>query len=162
MDFLDRAIAFLSRCLVVVGAVLLTAMMLLACANMVFRAFGMPITGTYEMMGFFGAVVVALGLASTQREGGHIALTLLKGRLPAAIERLIDAVSQLACTAFFGLIALETSKWATSLMESGEYSETLQIAYYPFPFAVAAGCGVLALTLFLQFLRTAQAFWGAK
>jgi TRAP-type C4-dicarboxylate transport system permease small subunit len=162
MDVLDRAIAFFSRCLVVIGAVLLAGMMLLACANMVFRAFGMPIMGTYELMGYLSAVVVAFGLASTQREGGHIALTLLAGRLPVVIERLIDAVSQLACTVFFGLIALKTSEWATYLMESGEYSETLQFAYYPFPFAVAAGCGVLALTLFLQFLRSLFALGGAK
>jgi hypothetical protein len=35
----------------------------------------------------------------------------------------------------------------------GEYSETLRIPYYPFAYAVAAGCFLLALTLLLDFLE---------
>jgi hypothetical protein len=38
-------------------------------------------------------------------------------------------------------------------METGEVTETLQIIYYPFTYAVAFGCLVLSLTLLTDFIR---------
>jgi TRAP-type C4-dicarboxylate transport system permease small subunit len=153
MQLLKRINNALSRLLLVISGLLLTAMMLLACSNMVLRAFGHPVQGTYELMGFFGAVTIAFGLASTQKQKGHIALTVLAGVFPKRIERAIDMLSSLATCAFFGLIAWRTAKYALNLAAMGEYSETLRVPYYPFPMAVAAGCALLALTLFIDFLE---------
>ncbi|MBG0777644.1 MAG: TRAP transporter small permease [Desulfovibrionaceae bacterium] len=133
------------------GAVLV-GMMLMACANMVLRAVWEPLKGTYELMGFGGALVTAFGLAGTQLVKGHIALTIMAGVFPRRVERAVDAVANLGCGVFFALVAWRTALWSLSLVESGELSETLRFAYYPFPFAVAFGCLVLAVALLSDFV----------
>ncbi len=138
------------------GGALLVAMMLLAGANMLFRGIWVPIMGSYELMGFFGALTIAFGLGATQRAKGHIALTILSGVFPPAVEKVIDALCHLAGSLFFGFVAWRTSVWAWSLIESGELSETLHFPYYPFPFALALGVGALALALFCDFLLVLQ------
>ena len=150
MQTLDAIARALSRFLLGLGAIVLTAMMCLACANMVLRAVGLPIKGAYELMGYCGALAAALALAATQRAKGHIALTLLKGFFPRSVDAAIDAASSLAGAVFFGLVAWRTGLWARSLMVTGELSETLRVAYYPFPFIMAAGCALMALILVLD------------
>ncbi len=129
------------------GGIVLLGMMLLACANMLFRATWEPIKGSYELMGFFGALVAGFSLGNTQDHKGHIALTVLAGLFPKRVERAVDAITSLGCAVFFGLIAWRTGVWACSLIRTGELSETLHMPYYPFPFAVALGILALAVTL---------------
>lgn len=144
----------LSRVLLAVGGLVLVAMTLLACANMFMRgALNDPIRGTYELMGFLGALVCSLALAPTQIRKGHIALTMFQGKLPARMEQAIDAFSHLCCGVFFGLVAWRTTLYARSLIEFGELSQDLHIIFHPFVFMVAFGCGVLALTLLTDLLR---------
>jgi len=147
MRHFNRFNTAVSNILLVLAGALLTAMMVLACANMVLRFFDRPVLGTYELMGFMGALVTALALAGTQLKGGHIALTVMAGMLPKPLERAIDAISSLACAAFFALAAWRTTIWGTTLIDTGELSETLRIPYHPFVFITALGCAMLALTL---------------
>lgn len=144
--------SFCNRILLWIGGFVLLGMMLLACANMFSRAIWTPIKGSYELIGFFGALVAAFSLGNTQENKGHIALTLLSGMLSRRVERGIDAFAALVCAALFGLIAWRTGVWAWSLVQTGELSETLRIIYYPFAFAVALGVLALALTLLCDFL----------
>ncbi len=44
---------------------------------------------------------------------------------------------------------------AATLRATGELTETLRIIYYPFTYAVAVGCVVLALVLVTDFLQLA-------
>jgi len=153
MKILTRLSAFLSNLLLWIGGAALILMMLLACANMLLRGVWVPVKGTYELMGFFGALTAAFALGHTQMRKGHIALTVLAGKLPKRVERLIDAFSLFVCAVFFALVARQTCLWAYSLIKTGELSETLEFAYYPFPFAVAASALVLALVLITDCLK---------
>ena len=158
MKTLIRVSAFISSLLLWIGGAALILMMLLACANMLLRGVWIPIKGTYELMGFFGALAAAFALGHTQIRKGHIALTVLAGKFPKQAERLIDIFSFLICTVFFALIGWRTAAWAYSLIQTGELSETLEIVYYPFPLALAAGALVLALALLTDCL---QALYGS-
>jgi hypothetical protein len=40
------------------------------------------------------------------------------------------------------------------LRETGEVTETLQIIYYPFTYAVALGCLIMAFTFLVDFLKS--------
>ncbi|MGA9178233.1 MAG: TRAP transporter small permease, partial [Desulfobacterales bacterium] len=42
---------------------------------------------------------------------------------------------------------------ATTLMNTGEITETLRIIYYPFTYGVAFGCAALSLVLFTDLVR---------
>lgn len=151
---LDAVVSALSKILLVLGCVMLVGMTALACANMFMRgAMNDPIQGTYEMMGFCGALVCAFALAPTQVRKGHIALTMLQGKFPPMVERGFDALSHLCCTVFFGLCAWRTTKYAMDLIEFGELSQDLLIPFHPFVLCVAFGVGVLTLALLSDFLK---------
>ncbi len=154
IDTLDRISRTLAKALTLFAGLMLVSMMLLACANMVSRAVWLPIQGTFELMGFFGAVTTAFALAFAQLNKSHISVGILMKYLPKAVRRILDALTSLASCAFFALIGTETSKWANYLVSTGELSETLRIAYHPFVFATATGCLLMAFVLFVDTLKT--------
>ena len=47
----------------------------------------------------------------------------------------------------------QIAKYATTLLQTGEVTETLRFAYYPFTYGVALGCIALALALLVDFLK---------
>ncbi|WP_207261988.1 TRAP transporter small permease [Desulfovibrio sp. Huiquan2017] len=154
MRFLDRASELTAKALAVLAGVFLVSMMLLACANMVLRSvFGTPVQGTFELMGFLGAVVASFSLAFAQRRKAHIAVGILLSRFPAWFRRLADAATNGLSCGFFLLAGIETWKWALFLVQTGEVSETLQIVFHPFVFASAAGCLALAFVLAVDTLK---------
>lgn len=134
-----------------IALVLLTG---LAAGNMLFRVVYVPIPGSYELIGFLGALAVAFALAFTQIRGGHIIVNIVSDHFSARVNRVLDQINYAVNTIFFGLITWQIFKWSLKIWRSGEVSETLRIVYHPFIAAVALGFGVLSLTLFLQFLRS--------
>ncbi len=156
IDTLDKISGFIAKCLTMLAGLFLVAMMLLACANMVLRAVWVPVQGTFELMGFMGAVVAAFpGVRTTPKS--HIAVGILLKRFPMFIRRTADAATSLVSCGFFALAGLETWKWAAYLVETGEVSETLMIIYHPFVFATSAGCLALAFVLLVDTLKTLTA-----
>ena len=157
IHLLDKISGVIAKVLTGLAGLFLVAMMALACANMVLRAVWVPVQGTYELMGFFGAVVAAFSLALAQRMKAHIAVGMLLARFPAPVRRAADALTNAASCAFFLLAGVETWKWAAFLVQTGEISETLQIIYHPFVFAASAGCLALAFVLAVDTLKSLTA-----
>lgn len=137
----------ISLTLLAIAGFFMLIMVLLACSNMLLRAFWQPIKGTFELMGFSGALAAAFSLAATQRGKGHITVTLLKGRLPYWAEKSLVSFSFMVSGAFFMLVSWQCSQRAMGIWRIGELSETLQFAYYPVVFAVALGVAALAFGL---------------
>jgi TRAP-type C4-dicarboxylate transport system permease small subunit len=136
-----------------VSAAAVMFIMLLTCADVVMRLFGRPIPGTYELVGYFGAVIVAFAMAYTFVERGHISVELLVNRLPARPRAFIEGTGYLLSAILFGLLAWQSQVYAMDLLESGEVSPTIGFPTWPFVFSLTAGCGMLSLVLFLDALR---------
>jgi TRAP-type C4-dicarboxylate transport system permease small subunit len=130
-----------------VAAASVTAMMLLTCSDVVLRLFRRPIPGTYEMVGFLGAIFVSFSLAYTSLERGHISVGFLVQKLPQGAQIVIDRINSGICTFLFGLVAWQSFAYATDLKRAGEVSMTLQIPIYPFVYGISLGCGLLAIVL---------------
>lgn len=154
MELLDRVSHFLNQVFIWIAGIFLAAMVLLACANIFFRLVWVPVRGTFELMGYFGAVVTALTLGYTQSKGGHIAVDILVLRFSPKTKRFLQGTNNLICLIFFALVAWQVTKYARNLWITGEVTETLGIIYYPFTYGVAAGCAVLCLVFFSDFLKT--------
>jgi len=128
--------------------------MLLACGNMVLRVPGYPIEGTYELVGFFAAIVAAFALGYTQLEKGHIRVDILVSRLPLRVQVVLDTITHFFSVILFALASWRVAVFARSYWKAGEVSETLNIIYYPFTYAVALGCAFISLVLILDFVKT--------
>jgi TRAP-type C4-dicarboxylate transport system permease small subunit len=144
---MERFSSVLNRILMGIGGFFLAALVILTCANIFLRAVWVPVRGTFELMGFFGAVVTAFALGHTQRSKGHIAVDILLNAFAPNIRRVLMIFSYGLCAVFAGLAAWQVTVKAMVLLRTGEVTETLRMIYYPFTFAVALGCLVLAVSL---------------
>lgn len=161
MTGLDRVMRFLNRLLVFLGGMFLVGMVALTCANIASRVVWVPIRGTFELMGYFGAVVTAAALAYTQLNRGHIAVNVLISRFSQKAQQRLNAFNNMACTLFFALVTWQMVLKAHGFMTTGEVSETLRMVFYPFTYAVAAGCGVMTLVFLLDLLQAVTGSRGA-
>jgi len=151
---LDKISAFLVRLLSWIGGFFLVGMIFLTCANILCRFVWVPIKGTFELMGFFGAIVTAFALGYTQMKRGHIAVNILVDTFPEKTRKIVAVINHAGCCLFFGIAAWQISIKATTLMNTGEVTETLRIIYYPFTYGVAFGCVALSLILFTDLIKS--------
>jgi len=154
MDFLDKISRFLNKILVWMAVVFLVAMMFLTCSNIFLRMLWLPVKGTFELMGYFGAIVTAFALGYTQIKRGHIAVTILVDSFSKRARKILTGTNNLTCMLFFALAAWQSGKYATSLLKAGEVTETLRIIYYPFTYGVALGFALLSLAFLVEILQS--------
>jgi TRAP-type C4-dicarboxylate transport system permease small subunit len=138
----------------IASGVSLLALTLLATGNVALRIFHVPVGGTYEIVSFLGAIVIAGALGYTQKRKDHIVVDILSEKFPAPVKRALDRVSFTLILAFFSIVSWQTFVYGKRLMLTGEMSETLKIAYYPFVFLVSLGFAVLGLTILLDLIET--------
>ena len=144
---------YTSNVLVFIAGIFLIAMIVLTCANIFSRLFWIPVRGTYELMGFMGAVVASFALGYTQIKRGHIAVNILVNSFSEKTQRILNGVNHTVCMVFFSLAAWKISEKATTIKNTGEVTETLRIVYHPFVYGVAIGCAVLALVFFADIVK---------
>ena len=153
MAFLDKLSHILNQILIWVACCFLGAMILLACANIFLRLVWVPVAGTFELMGYFGAVLTAFALGYTQMGRGHIAVDVLVLKFSKGTRRTLNAFNCFICMIFFAIVTWQVAKYATTLWKTGEVTETLRIIYYPFTYGVALGCATLSLVFLVDFLK---------
>jgi len=153
MVILDRISHYLNHILIFIAGLFMIAMIFLTCANVFLRFVWIPVSGTFELMGYFGAVLTAFALGYTQIRRGHIAVDIVVLRFSKKTQGILNAINNVIGVVFFALVAWQISKYATTLWETGEVTETLQIIYYPFTYGVALGCGALSLVFLIDFLK---------
>ncbi|HAJ28139.1 MAG TPA: TRAP transporter small permease, partial [Syntrophus sp. (in: bacteria)] len=118
MQRVDRLVNTASRNVNTIAGAAVMAMMLLTCADVVMRLFDRPIPGTYEIIGFLGALAVAFALAQTSVEKGHIAVDLLVNLLPPRVQIILDVFAALTGTAIFAAITWQSALYAVDLSQS--------------------------------------------
>lgn len=145
-DFL-RSVQWLSVLLNYIAGWALVGMTGLTCADVVLRAFRRPILGTYEIVGFLGAVVISFALAETTLKRGHVAVEALVKHLPLKVQGVIYFITHLLSLFLFGLITYECWIYARDLKASGEVSLTLKIPFYPIMYGIACSAIMVCLIL---------------
>lgn len=153
MEILERIRNLFDKAFLFLGGVAVLALMTLATGNVCLRIFGLPYRGAYELVSFLGAVVTAFALGYTQRRKSHIVVDILTETFPEGRKRILDGISYLMGVLFFAIISWVIFRWGMRIAASGEVSETLKIAYYPFVYCVALGFAFLCLTLIMDFLN---------
>jgi len=153
---LERITRFLNQMFMLIAGVFLIAMIFLTCANVFFRLVWVPVSGTFELMGYFGAVLTALALGYTQIKRGHISVDIVVLGFSKTGQRVLTIINDAICMVFFAVVSWQIAKYAKTLWRTGEVTETLQIIYYPFTYGVALGCAVLSLVFLTDFLKQIQ------
>ena len=153
MELLDKISVTLNKIVIWIAGFFLVVMILLTCANIFLRLVWIPVKGTFELMGFFGAIITALALGYTQINRGHVGIDILVNQFSKKTQRILNGTNYFICMIFFALAGWQTGKWATTLWKTGEVTETLRIIFYPFTYGVALGCMLLSFVLLVDFLK---------
>jgi len=140
---------------VFLGGCFLVMMIFLTCANILLRQFGVPVRGTFEIMGFLGAVIFAFSLGYSHEKKEHLYVSIIFDRFPEKVKKAARVINSIVCIFFFSLVSWQLAKKALILKNVHEVSETLRIAYYPFILVFSFGVAVLVLyfvyELFIKF-----------
>jgi TRAP-type C4-dicarboxylate transport system permease small subunit len=162
MPVLEKIIRNLNLLFIWVAGICLTAMILITCANIFLRLVWIPVKGTYELMGFFGAIVTAFSLGYVQMNKAHTRVDILVDSFPGKLQVVLNAVNLFICTIFFVIAGWYIGKYAATLSSTGEVTETLRIVYYPFTYGVAGGCFLIALVMLAEILKLFYEHWGSQ
>jgi len=152
---LDRLVSIEKKlCLVgmIISGALLLGLVILAACNMVCRLLDMPISASYELSGFAGALMAALALAETQRQRGHVELDFFTRSYSLRVRRWIGTFNVFAGAILMFLLAYQLSFRAASLLQAGEVSETLKLPYPWLMVGVVLGLLLLGLSFLTDFI----------
>lgn len=153
MAVFTREVRRLSEFLNLVAGWALVGMTALTCADVILRIFRHPILGTYEIVGFLGAIVASFAMAHTTILRGHVAVELLVMRLPHKVQVVIYLIIHVLSIALFALIAYESILFGNDLRLANEVSLTLQIPFFPVLFGISFASMVVCLVLLVDFWR---------
>jgi TRAP-type C4-dicarboxylate transport system permease small subunit len=155
---MKRLLDCLTQVQTLIAGIFLVLMVLLTSANIVGRQAGIPISGTFEAMGFLGAVVFGLSLAFSHSKKEHLYVSIIFDSFPKRIQRAARFVSNLGSIVLFSSLGVQLVRNGLNLRRVNEVSETLRIPYYPVVFILAFGVAVLVLLLLYElFVVTGEA-----
>ncbi len=129
------------------GAILLTLMMLLTVVDVILRYLGRPITGTFELMSFAGAMVTGLALAQSSLDGAHVNVDIFVSAISSGKRKVLLVFNRVIGVSLFALLAWALFAKGNDLYNTGEVSLTLQVPYYPVAYGLSFCCAVECMVL---------------
>ncbi|OPY69857.1 MAG: Tripartite ATP-independent periplasmic transporter [Syntrophorhabdaceae bacterium PtaU1.Bin034] len=151
----QRFIYLLSRLMQVIAGIALCFMMSLTTCDVILRAFGKPIIGTYEMVSFTGGVVIGFSVPITSWVRGHIFVDFFYQKFSKMWQNLFNVCTRILSLAFFVFLGWNLMILASDMLRSGEVSLTLQLPFYPVAYGIGFAAFVECLVLIGDFVKIA-------
>ena len=127
MSTLWRIVEWLLVKMKIVGAACLVGMTFLTCADVVGRAFGYPIFGSVEIVGFMATLAVVMALPYTHQVNGHIGVELVVRLLSKKTQTIIEICTGILSLGLFALVTWRMFLYAHTMHKSGEVSMNLEL-----------------------------------
>lgn len=137
-----------------IAGTLLYLMMLLTVCDIVLRYFGIPITGTYELMAVAGAVVVGCAIPRTSLDKGHIHVDLLIENRSQKVKKIVFVLTRVPSIVLFLALMYYLTLKGYSLQKAGEVSLILRLPQYILVYILACCCLVETLVLVTDIFKT--------
>jgi TRAP-type C4-dicarboxylate transport system permease small subunit len=153
MDRLTRMVHSVSRRMCLIGVLVISAMMVLTCADVVLRYFRHPIKGTYDIIGILGGVLIALPLSYSHVMGRQVAVESIFSGTRQTVQTIVKTITGLLSLGMVGLIAWRCFFLGNDLWRTGRVSDTIGIPIFPFLYVLTFGCGVYFLVLVIDFFK---------
>ena len=131
---------FISKLLNVIAGVAVTFMMFLTVADVLLRAGGHPIIGTFEIVSLLLALVIGFGIPQVSLDRGHVYMDFLLEKLTRRGRNVMNTFTRLLCLVLFASIGYKLFSVGARFHTSGEVSPTIMIPFYPIAYGVAVCC----------------------
>jgi TRAP-type C4-dicarboxylate transport system permease small subunit len=131
---------FISKVLNFIAGIAVTLMMLMTVADVLLRAGGHPIIGTFEIVALLLALVIGFGIPQVSLDRGHVQMDFLLEKLSRRGKNVMNTVTRVLCLLLFAFIGYNLFNVGARFHASGEVSPTIQIPFYPVAYGVAVCC----------------------
>ncbi|OPY70333.1 MAG: Tripartite ATP-independent periplasmic transporter [Syntrophorhabdaceae bacterium PtaU1.Bin034] len=142
---LDQFLRFVTGILNHIGSTALTVMMLLTVTDVIMRAFGHPIIGTFEIVGLLLAFVVGFTIPKVSYDRGHVFMEIVLERLGQRRRDVLNTFTRVIAFLLFAAVGYKLFGAAHEFRISGEVSPTLEIPFYPVAYMVGVCCFIECL-----------------
>jgi len=143
----------LSKILSSISSVALVSIMVLTVADVISRIFKRPITGTYEIVGLLGAIVIGFGIPITSWIRGHIYVDFLTQKFPQGRRNVVNIFTRLLGIGLFFVAGWNLIIVGMDLYRTGEVTLTRQLPFYPVAYGLAVSCFVQCLVLICDIIK---------
>ena len=147
MKSIVSLINYLSRLMYWIAGVALTGIVFLTVADVILRAFRMPILGTFDIVSLLGAVVIGFAIPQTSLERGHVLMDFLTEKLPFVGKKAFHFLTRILAIVIFLIIGWNLMALGNDLKQSGEVSMTLRIPQFPVAYGIGICCYIECLVL---------------
>jgi TRAP-type C4-dicarboxylate transport system permease small subunit len=136
----SNVLRFISKVLNIIAGIAVTVMMLLTVADVLLRAGGHPIIGTFEIVSLLLALVIGFGIPQVSLDRGHVYMDFLLEKLSKRGKKVMNTITRLFCIIFFLPLGYNLFNVGARFHASGEVSATIKIPFYPVAYGVAVCC----------------------
>ena len=132
----------------------LIVIMMLTFVDVIGRTFfGRALVGTVESVELLMGMLVFSGLAYTELQRKHIVVETFQSLLPGKLHRLSNLINLLLAISVTGLLAWQLCIKTLEIFEDQEYTQILEIPYWPTAIIMSIGLILFLLTLILRLLH---------
>jgi TRAP-type C4-dicarboxylate transport system permease small subunit len=153
MERLMRIVLGASKLINTIAGIALAFIMFLTVGDIILRFFKRPIVGTYELVGFSGAVVIGFAVPLTSWMRGHVYTDFLILRFSQKTRNIFNIVTRCMGIGLFIMIGWNLIKYGMDLHLSGEVSPTLTIPFYPVAYGLGICCFIQCFVLLCDILK---------
>ncbi len=136
----SNILRFISNLLNTIAGIAVTFMMLLTVADVLLRAGGRPIIGTFEVVSLLLALVIGFGIPQVSLDRGHVYMDFLMDKLSRRGRNVMNTFTRALCLILFALIGFNLFNVGARFHASGEVTPTIMIPFYPVAYGVAVCC----------------------
>ncbi|MBN2049827.1 MAG: TRAP transporter small permease [Spirochaetales bacterium] len=145
----------IAKIVVSVSCITLSLVVVIIAVNVVGRAFDKPLPGGFDLSILCAAVSGSLAIAYTTKANAHVNVDIIINILPPSLKKVQEIISHLVTLFLFVILAWQA---AVVFIERfvGEYTETLEIPYWPFRliWLLSMGCSILFCIVQILILLT--------
>lgn len=153
MDRFAKVVHAISRRMCWLSVFVISGMMLLTCADVVFRFFRSPIRGTYDIIGLAGGVIIAMSLSYSHVMGRQVAVESVFSRSRQIVQTIVNSMTCLISIGMIALITWRTIVLGNNLRLMGRVSDTVRIPIFPFIYLLTFCCAIYCLVLIVDFFK---------
>lgn len=140
METLIRILQRVSKILSTIGGAALTFMMCLTVADVLLRAWGRPILGTYEVVSLTLAIVIGFTIPKVSLDRGHVYMEIVLDKLSKRDRAIMNTFTRMLGLILFAIIAYNLFLIGNEFHASGEVSSTLKLPFFPISYFVGVCC----------------------
>jgi TRAP-type C4-dicarboxylate transport system permease small subunit len=140
METLFRILQRVSKVLSTIGGAALTFMMCLTVADVLLRAWGRPILGTYELVSLTLAIVIGFTIPKVSLDRGHVYMEIVLEKLSKRDRAIMNTFTRMLALILFAIIGYNLFLIGSEFRISGEVSSTLKLPFFPISYFVGICC----------------------